>query len=512
MGDTGSAAVSANEDPPVACAAAAETPEYTRPPTSPNLFSILPHHPSPILPPSSPHPPPILPPSSPIRLPERVVTEASREVVESHGKGVDGGGRGAVHGEAAYRRGEGDLPSPILPPSFPYPPPPSFPHSPSPESGHGGIKASGGGACKAWTGEGAEQESGDGGGKGSGGGAWQGVDGGGRGAVRGRLPIDGARALVQLYGLPCSPEGFLHTLLERLQGSYNACPCISPLAPSCLPLPSSPLPFPSSPSLCPFVLWPPFPSLFAFARLFLTSVISSTFRFPPCLRPFFYSPSPGSLPLPPLLFSPSPPLPPPSPPPSPSSPLPPPLPPLPPLLLASSFLCLLVALPSLPILPFSSHSFPSLFLHFQLLPSSIVFRFPFCFATSLTLLLPLSPHSPTLPLSPPCSSPSLPTLLPCSPLLSPQSPPRPPASPPPPPASPPLPPLPPLPLPCPPLLPLSPLSLPFSSPAPRWHQAKSLPGAHRLLSHLTAAHVPVALASSSPRGIIATKLALQPGG
>ncbi|CAI5462035.1 unnamed protein product, partial [Closterium sp. Yama58-4] len=44
-----------------------------------------------------------------------------------------------------------------------------------------------------------------------------------------------------------------------------------------------------------------------------------------------------------------------------------------------------------------------------------------------------------------------------------------------------------------------------------WHEAKPLPGAHRLLSHLTAAHVPVALASSSPRGIIATKLALQPG-
>ncbi|CAI7879767.1 unnamed protein product [Closterium sp. NIES-54] len=44
-----------------------------------------------------------------------------------------------------------------------------------------------------------------------------------------------------------------------------------------------------------------------------------------------------------------------------------------------------------------------------------------------------------------------------------------------------------------------------------WHQAKPLPGAQRLLSHLTAAHVPLALASSSPRGIISTKLALQPG-
>ncbi|CAI5979903.1 unnamed protein product [Closterium sp. NIES-64] len=57
---------------------------------------------------------------------------------------------------------------------------------------------------------------------------------------------------------------------------------------------------------------------------------------------------------------------------------------------------------------------------------------------------------------------------------------------------------------------LPPLFPPLS-PVPSWHEAKALPGAHRLLSHLTAGHVPVALASSSPRGIIATKLALQPG-
>ncbi|CAI5534969.1 unnamed protein product, partial [Closterium sp. Naga37s-1] len=188
MGDTGSAAVSANEDPPVACAAAAETPEYTRPPTSPNLFSILPHHPSPILPPSSPHPPPILPPSSPIRLPERVVTEASREVVESHGKAWTGEGAEQCMGRLPIEGARVTFlppsflhPSPILPPHpSPIPPPRISPHSPSPhppcvpslpppsphplsrESGHGGIKASGGGA-------------------------WQGVDGGGRGAVRGEI-------------------------------------------------------------------------------------------------------------------------------------------------------------------------------------------------------------------------------------------------------------------------------------------------------------------------------------
>ncbi|CAI5979902.1 unnamed protein product [Closterium sp. NIES-64] len=160
MGDTGSAAaVSANEDPPVARVSASGAPLLApRVPPFPAVRARITHV--------------IFDLDGTLIDSERVVTEVSRQVVEGHGK--------------------------------------------------------------AWTGEGAEQ-------------------------CVGRLPIEGARALVQLYGLPCSPEEFLQALLEQLQGRWaffhphDHPPSPLPLIP---PLFSPPLPtlhplFPILPPLSP---------------------------------------------------------------------------------------------------------------------------------------------------------------------------------------------------------------------------------------------------------------------